>query len=130
MSLTPTTNEKSGNSGDSESFAGSYRRDFISHSLLKRGLQWGFTQRGQGKTLALSAQQQTFKNRVGRWKSRRDAVVANVSFSLRVKMGPVLATEGELRQTATNTAADSVSRLMVRGQVAVNDGKRTNDGVF
>ena len=45
-------------------------------------------------------------------------------------MGPVLATEGELRQTATNTAADSVSRLMVRGQVAVNDGKRTNDGVF
>ena len=62
--------------------------------------------------------------------SRRDAVVTNVSFSLRLKMGPVLATEGELRQTATNTAADSVSRLMVRGQVAVNDGKRTNDGVF
>ena len=67
-------------SGDIESFAGSYRRDFISHSLLKRGLQWGFTKRGRGKSLALFAQQQTFKNRVGRWESRRDAVVTNVSF--------------------------------------------------
>ncbi len=28
-------------SGDSKSFAGSYLQDFILHSLLKRGLQWG-----------------------------------------------------------------------------------------
>jgi len=92
-------------SGDSESFVGSYRRDFIPHSLSKRGLQWGFTQRDWGRTLTLSAQQQTFKNRVGRWESCRDTIVTNVSFSIRIKMGQVLATEDELRQTATNTAS-------------------------
>jgi len=69
-------------SGDSESFAVSYRQDFIPRSLSKRGLQWGFTQRGWGKILSLSAQELTFKNRVGRWESRQDAVVTNVSFHL------------------------------------------------
>jgi len=42
---------------------------------------------------------------MGWWESRQDAVVTNVSFSLRIKRGPVLATEGELRQTATNTTS-------------------------
>jgi hypothetical protein len=44
-------------------------------------------------------------------------------------MGPVLATEGELRQTVTNTA--SWQCVEANGaRAASNDGKRTNDGVF
>ena len=117
-------------SGDGELFAGWYQRDFIPHSLSKRGLQWGFTQRGQGKTLALSVQQQTFKNRVGRWELRRYAVVTNVSFSLCIKMGLVLATEVKVRQTATNTVSWQCVEANGVGVVASNDGKQTNGGVF
>jgi hypothetical protein len=52
-----------------ELFAGSYRRNFIPHSLLKRGIQWSFTQRGWEMTPVLSAEQQTDKNGVGKWES-------------------------------------------------------------
>ncbi len=66
---------------------------------------------------------------MGPWESRRDAIVTNVSFSLRIKMGPVLTTEGELRQTATNTGCQCVEANGA-GAVASNNGKWTNDGVF
>ncbi len=55
------------NSGDSELFAESYQQDFILRSLLKMGIQWGFTQRGWATTPALSVQQQTENNCVGGW---------------------------------------------------------------
>ena len=45
-------------------------------------------------------------------------------------MGPVLATEGELRQTATNTTSWQCLEANGVGAVASNDGKWTNDGVF
>ena len=45
-------------------------------------------------------------------------------------MGPVLATEGELRQTATNTASWQCVEANGTWAVATNDGKQTNDGVF
>ena len=45
-------------------------------------------------------------------------------------MGPVLATEGELRQTANLTASQQCVEANGTGAVASNDGKRTNDGVF
>jgi hypothetical protein len=64
-----------------------------------------FHPKGSGEDTSIVRTTTTFKNRVGRWESRRDAVVTNVSFPLRIKMGPVLATEGELRQTATSTAS-------------------------
>ena len=48
--------------------------------------------------------------------SNTGTVDTNVTISLRLKMGPVLATEGELPQTATTPRADSVLRLMVRGR--------------
>jgi hypothetical protein len=62
--------------------------------------------------------------------SRRDAVVTNVSISLRLEMGPVHATKGELRQTASRTASRQCVEANGAGAVASNDGKRTNDGVF
>jgi hypothetical protein len=61
---------------------------------------------------------------------RRDAVVTNVTFLLRLKMGPVLATEGKLRQTASRTASQQCVEANGAGAVASNDGKQTNDGVF
>ena len=62
--------------------------------------------------------------------SRRDAVVTNVTISLRLKMGPVLATEGELRQTASHTASQQCVEANGAGAVASNDGKQMSDGVF
>jgi hypothetical protein len=56
--------------------------------------------------------------------------MANVSISLLLKMGPVLATEGELRQTASRTASRQCVEANGVVAVASNDGKRTNDGVF
>jgi len=50
--------------------------------------------------------------------------------SLGIKMGPVLATEGKLRQIATNTTSLQCVEANGAGVVASNDGKRTNDGVF
>ena len=57
---------------------------------------------------------------------RRDAVVTNVTISLRLKMGPVLATEGELRQTASRTASRQCVEANGAGAVASDDGKQTN----
>ena len=45
-------------------------------------------------------------------------------------MGPVLATEGEFRQTATNTASWQCVEANSVGAVASNNGKQTNDGIF
>jgi hypothetical protein len=45
-------------------------------------------------------------------------------------MGPVLATEGKLHQTATNTASWQCVEANGAGAMASNDGKRTNNGVF
>ena len=45
-------------------------------------------------------------------------------------LGPVLATEGKLRQTATNTVKKQCVEANGAGAVASNDGKRTNNGVF
>ena len=39
-------------------------------------------------------------------------------------MGPVLATEGELRQTGTNTMLQQCVKANGAGAVASNDGKR------
>ncbi len=43
-------------------------------------------------------------------------------------MGPVLATEGELRQTATYTEGRQCVEANGAGAGASNDGKGTNDG--
>jgi hypothetical protein len=61
---------------------------------------------------------------------RRDAVVTNVTISLRLKMGPVHATEGELRLTASPTASRQCVEANGAWAVASNDGEQTNDGVF
>ena len=61
--------------------------------------------------------------------SCRDAVVTNVTNSLRLKIGPVLATEGELRQTASRTASRQCVEANGAGAVASSDGKQTNNGV-
>jgi len=45
-------------------------------------------------------------------------------------MGPVLATEGKLRQTATHTASWQCVEANGAGAVVSNVGKRTNDGAF
>ena len=62
--------------------------------------------------------------------SRQDAAVKNVTNSLRLKMGEVLATKGELRQTASRTASQQCVEANGVGAVASNDGKWTNDGIF
>ncbi len=41
-------------------------------------------------------------------------------------MGPVLATEGELRQTASRTASRQCVKANGAGAVASDDGKQTN----
>ena len=41
-------------------------------------------------------------------------------------MGPVIATEGELRQTASRTASRQCVEANGAGAVASNDGKQTN----
>ncbi len=43
-------------------------------------------------------------------------------------MGPVLATEGELRQTATHTASRQCVEANGAGTGASDDGKGTNNG--
>ena len=45
-------------------------------------------------------------------------------------MGPVLAAEGKLRQTASRTASRQCVEANGMGAVAYNDGKQTNDGIF
>ncbi len=55
-----------------------------------------------------------------------DAVVTNVTISLRLKMGPVLTTEGKLRQTGSCTASRQCVEANGAGAVASNDGKQTN----
>ena len=45
-------------------------------------------------------------------------------------MGLVLATEGKVRQTATNTVSWQCVEANGVGVVVSNDGKRTNGGVF
>jgi hypothetical protein len=43
-------------------------------------------------------------------------------------MRPVLATEGELHQTASRAASQQCVEANSAGAVASNDGKQTNDG--
>ena len=46
-------------------------------------------------------------------------------------MGPVvLATEGELRQTASRTASQQCAEANGAGAVASNDGKQMKDGLY
>ena len=59
-----------------------------------------------------------------------DTVVTNVTILLRLKMGPELATEGELHQTASRTASRQCVEAYGAGAGASNDGKQTNDGVI
>ncbi len=47
-----------------------------------------------------------------------------------LKMGPVLATEGELRQTATHTASRQCVEANGAGAGASNNGKQTNNRVI
>jgi hypothetical protein len=60
--------------------------------------------------------------------SCQDAVATNVSILLCLKMGPVLATEGELRQTATHTASRQCVEANGARAGASDDGKGTNNG--
>ncbi len=45
-------------------------------------------------------------------------------------MGPVLATEGELHQTASHTVSQQCVEANGAGAGASNDGKQTNDGII
>jgi hypothetical protein len=58
----------------------------------------------------------------------QDAVVTNVTILLRLKMGPVLATEGEFRQTTTHTASQQCVEANGAGAGASDNGKGTNNG--
>jgi hypothetical protein len=62
--------------------------------------------------------------------SRRDVEFSNVSFLSRSKMGPVLATEEELRQTKTCARCRQCVEANGAGTGAFNDGKWTNDGAI
>ncbi len=59
---------------------------------------------------------------------RRDVDFSNVSILSCAKMGPVLATEGELRQTETCAHCRQCVKANGAGAGAFNDGKWTNDG--
>ncbi len=62
--------------------------------------------------------------------SCRDVDVTNVTILPCLKMGPVLATEGDLRQSATHAASQQCVEVNGAGAGASNDGKQTNDGVI
>jgi hypothetical protein len=61
-----------------------------------------------------------------------DTEVTKVTILLRLKMGPVLATEGELHQTASRTASRQCVEANGAGVGAgtSNDEKQMNDGVI
>ncbi len=61
---------------------------------------------------------------------RRDVEFSNVSILSCSKMGPVLATEGELRQTKTCTRCQQCVDANGAGAGAFNDGKWTTDGAI
>ena len=62
--------------------------------------------------------------------SRQDVDVTNVSILRHLKMGPVLATEGESRQTKMYTHCRWCVKANGAGVRASNDWKWTNDGAI
>ena len=62
--------------------------------------------------------------------SRRDVNFSNFSISSRAKMGPVLATEGELCQTETCAPCRQCVEANGAEAGAFNVGKWTNDGAI